>query len=264
VDNSPRAYFIFGKDGITMKNIPELFGSMVSMTQYENEIAERLLQGAQKTIAPGGRTSNSTSQNARGERHEDWAVEKGATHFTHWFQPIPALPRKNTTALSPPTRTGGHHGIFPAGTRTRRSGRIEFPIRRTSRHLRGKGVHRLGHDLLRVHQGRFALHSDRFLLLRRRALDKKTPLLRSMEAIDKQALRIVRLFGNNDVLKRVITTVGPEQEYFLIDKEVYLKASRPRLDGKDPVRPRPPQGQELEDHYFGKPETPCVGVYAGT
>jgi glutamine synthetase len=133
---------------------------------------------------------------------KNWAIEKGATHFTHWFQPMTGITaEKHDSFISP-----------------QKDGTLYIPTA-------------------------FCSYSGE-------ALDKKTPLLRSMEAIEKQAMRILRLFGNTEA-ERVITTVGPEQEYFLIDKEVYLKRPDLIYTGRTLFGARPPKGQEMDDHYFG-------------
>ena len=163
---------------------------------------------------------------------KDWAIEKGATHFTHLFQPMTGLTAEKHDSFLSPTGDGtAHRRVQRQGTGQGRAGRLVVPLRRHPRHVRGPRLHRLGPDQPGLHPGepqrRDARHPDRVRLSwTGEALDKKTPLLRSMEALSNQALRILKLFGNTDA-KKVFTTVGPEQEYFLIDKNFFY--ARPDL-----------------------------------
>ncbi|NLP16365.1 MAG: glutamine synthetase type III [Clostridiales bacterium] len=185
-----------------MKDIPNLFGSMVfNDAVMQARLPKDVYKALKKTMTRGTHLELDIA-NVVANAMKNWAIEKGATHFTHWFQPMTGITaEKHDSFISP-----------------QKDGTLYIPTA-------------------------FCSYSGE-------ALDKKTPLLRSMEAIEKQAMRILRLFGNTEA-ERVITTVGPEQEYFLIDKEVYLKRPDLIYTGRTLFGARPPKGQEMDDHYFG-------------
>ncbi|HPU63369.1 MAG TPA: glutamine synthetase III, partial [Mobilitalea sp.] len=182
---------------------------------------------------------------------KDWAVEKGATHYTHWFQPMTGVTAEKHDSFISPQKDG--RVIMEFSGKELIKGEPDassFPSGglRATFEARGYTVWDLTSYAF-IKDGTLYIPTA-FCSYSGEALDKKTPLLRSMEALDKQAMRILRLFGNKDA-KRVITTVGPEQEYFLIDKEVYLKRPDLIYTGRTLFGARPPKGQEMEDHYFG-------------
>jgi len=182
---------------------------------------------------------------------KDWAIEKGATHFTHWFQPMTGITAEKHDSFISPQKDG--RVIMEFSGKELIKGEPDassFPSGglRATFEARGYTVWDLTSYAF-IKDGTLYIPTA-FCSYSGEALDKKTPLLRSMEALDKQAMRILRLFGNTDA-KRVITTVGPEQEYFLIDKEVYLKRPDLIYTGRTLFGARPPKGQEMEDHYFG-------------
>jgi glutamine synthetase len=208
---------------------------------------------------------------------KNWAVENGATHFTHWFHPMTGTTAEKHDSFISPSADGKIIMEFSGKELVRgEPDASSFP----SGGLRATFEAR-GYTVWDVTS--FAFLKDGTLYIPTafcsysgEALDKKTPLLRSMEAIDKQAIRILRLFGDT-ASQRVITTVGPEQEYFLIDKETFLKRPDLIYTGRTLFGARPPKGQELEDHYFGalKPKISAfmheldeelwkLGVYAKT
>lgn len=186
---------------------------------------------------------------------KDWALEKGATHFTHWFQPMTGVTAEKHDAFISPTADGKVIMEFSGKELVKgEPDASSFPnggIRST--------FEARGYTAWDCTSPAF-LHEDAgvvtlciptaFCSYTGEALDRKTPLLRSMEALNKQALRVLRLFGNTES-KRVIATVGPEQEYFLIDKKFYLQRTDLLLTGRTLFGSMPPKGQELEDHYFG-------------
>jgi len=182
---------------------------------------------------------------------KNWAVEHGATHFTHWFQPMTGTTAEKHDSFISPTSDGKIIMEFSGKELVRgEPDASSFP----SGGLRATFEAR-GYTVWDVTS--FAFIKDDTLCIPTafcsysgEALDKKTPLLRSMEAISKQALRILKLFGDTTA-QRVLSTVGPEQEYFLIDKEVYLKRPDLIYTGRTLFGSKPPKGQELEDHYFG-------------
>jgi glutamine synthetase len=260
-----------------MKNIPDLFGSMVfNDTVMQARLPKDIYKALRKTISQGTHLEIDIA-NVVATAMKEWAIEKGATHFTHWFQPMtgttaekhdsfisPAGPGKIVMEFSGKELVRGEPDAssFPSGGLRSTFEARGYTIWDTTSYAFIKG-------------GTFYIPTA-FCSYNGEALDKKTPLLRSMEAIDKQALRILRLFGNTDA-KRVSSSVGPEQEYFLIDKEMYLKRPDLIYTGRTLFGARPSKGQELEDHYFGslKPRVSAfmsdldeelwkLGIYAKT
>ena len=234
-----------------MKSIPNLFGSMVfNDTVMRARLPKNTYKVLKKTMQMGTHLEIEVA-NIVANAMKDWAIEKGATHYTHWFQPMTGTTaEKHDSFISP---IGESEIIMEFSGKELVRGEPDassFP----SGGLRATFEAR-GYTVWDITSYAFVKDDSlyiptAFCSYGGEALDKKTPLLRSMEALDKQAIRILRLFGNNNV-RRVITTVGPEQEYFLIDKEVYLQ--RPDLvhTGRTLFGAKPPKGQELDDHYFG-------------
>jgi len=182
---------------------------------------------------------------------KDWAVEKGATHFTHWFQPLTGITaEKHDSFLTP---TGDGKAIMEFSGKELIKGEPDassFPSGglRATFEARGYTAWDCTSPAF-VKDGTLYIPTA-FCSYTGEALDLKTPLLRSMEALSKQALRILRLFGDTTT-KRVVTTLGPEQEYFLVDKEYFMKRKDLLYTGITLFGAKPPKGQELEDHYFG-------------
>ena len=194
---------------------------------------------------------------------KDWAVEKGATHYTHWFQPLTGITaEKHDAFITRPEDgktilqlTGKQLIMGESDASSFHHGRVRcllLPLRRPALHPLRPGLHRLGYDLSRLCKGDDPILCipTIFVSYTGEALDKKTPLLRSMEAINTQGLRILRLFGNTEAQK-VFPSVGPEQEYFLVDREKYLKRRDLIYTGRTLFGAPAPKGQELEDQYFG-------------
>ncbi len=238
-----------------MKNIPELFGSKVfGDTVMQARLPKDVYKAVKKTIERGTHLELEIA-NVVASVMKDWATENGATHFTHWFQPMTGITAEKHDSFISPTQDGKIMMEFSGKELVKgEPDASSFPnggIRSTFE-ARGYTVWDttsyafIKDDTLCIPTA-FCSYSGE-------ALDKKTPLLRSMEAIDKAALRILKLFGNTTA-KRVNTTVGPEQEYFLIDKDVYLKRPDLVYTGRTLFGSRPPKGQELEDHYFGSLKT---------
>ena len=181
---------------------------------------------------------------------KDWAAAKGATHYTHWFQPLTGVTAEKHDGFISPSPDGGVIMEFsgkelikgePDASRSRPAD--------SGRPLRQEALRR-GITSYAFIKGKPLYIPTAFCSYGGEALDKKTPLLRSMEALNKQALRILRLFGNDDV-KYVRTAVGPEQEYFLITREMYEQRKDLRFTGRTLFGAKPPKGQEMDDHYFG-------------
>ena len=185
---------------------------------------------------------------------KDWAIEKGATHFTHWFQPMTGLTAEKHDSFVTPTADGRAMQEFSGKELIKgEPDASSFPSGGIRATFEARGYTAWDPTspafLVEGINGRTLSIPTAFFSYTGEALDKKVPLLRSIEALSKQAVRVLRLFGN--VSQRVTTTVGPEQEYFLIDKKFYLQ--RPDLinAGRTLFGARPPKGQEMEDHYFG-------------
>jgi len=260
-----------------MKNIPELFGSMVfNETVMQTRLPKDIFKALKKTMLQGTHLELDLA-NVVANAMKDWAVEKGATHFTHWFHPMTGITAEKHDSFISPVGNGKVIMEFSGKELVRgEPDASSFP----SGGLRNTFEAR-GYTVWDITS--YAFIKDDTLYIPTafcsyggESLDKKTPLLRSMEALHHQALRILRLFGNN-AAERVITTVGPEQEYFLIDKEVYLKRPDLLYTGRTLFGARPSKGQELDDHYFGslKPRVSAfmkeleeelwkLGVYAKT
>jgi len=260
-----------------MKDIISVFGSMVfNDAVMQARLPKDIYKSLKKTISQGTHLEQDIA-NTVANAMKEWAVEKGATHFTHWFQPMTGTTAEKHDSFISPTGDGRVIIEFSGKELVRgEPDASSFPSGglRATFEARGYTVWDTTSYAF-IKDGTLCIPTA-FCSYSGEALDKKTPLLRSMEAIDKQAMRILKLFGNNTA-KRVITTVGPEQEYFLIDKEAFL--ARPDLiyTGRTLFGARPPKGQELEDHYFGciKPRVSAfmhdldeelwkLGVYAKT
>jgi len=234
-----------------MKKIPELFGSMV----FNNEVMKARLpkeiyKALKKTMSQGTHLELDVA-NAVAASMKDWAVEKGATHFTHWFQPMTGTTAEKHDSFISPSGDGKVIMEFSGAELIRgEPDASSFPSGglRATFEARGYTVWDTTSYAF-IKDGTLCIPTA-FCSYSGEALDKKTPLLRSMEAVDKQALRVLRLFGNTTA-QRVIAEVGPEQEYFLIDKEMFLLRPDLIYTGRTLFGARPPKGQELEDHYFG-------------
>ena len=234
-----------------MKDITNLFGSMVfNDAVMQARLPKDIYKSMRKTISQGTHLEQDVA-NAVANAMKEWAVEKGATHFTHWFQPMTGTTaEKHDSFISP---SGDCKIILEFSGKELVRGEPDassFPSGglRATFEARGYTVWDTTSYAF-IKDGTLCIPTA-FCSYSGEALDKKTPLLRSMEAIDKQAMRILKLFGNTTA-QRVITTVGPEQEYFLIDKEMFLRRPDLIYTGRTLFGARPPKGQELEDHYFG-------------
>ncbi|MCL2707325.1 MAG: glutamine synthetase III [Dehalococcoidia bacterium] len=234
-----------------MKSIPELFGSMV----FSDAVMKKLLpcdiyEALKKTMLQGTHLELDVA-NVVANAMKDWAIEKGATHFTHWFQPMTGITAEKHDSFIEPDNDNQPIMAFSGKALIKgEPDASSFP----SGGLRATFEAR-GYTVWDITSYAFIKDDTlciptAFCSYSGEALDKKTPLLRSMETIDKQALRILRLFGNSNA-KRVIAEVGAEQEYFLIDKGMLLKRPDLMHCGRTLFGARPPKGQELDDHYFG-------------
>jgi glutamine synthetase len=182
---------------------------------------------------------------------KDWAIEKGATHYTHWFQPMTGITAEKHDAFISPTADGKIMMEFSGKELIKgEPDASSFPSGGLRATFEARGYTAWDCTSPAFYKDNSLYIPTAFCSYTGEALDKKTPLLRSMEALSKQAVRILHLLGN-DRVKKVTTTVGPEQEYFLIDKNYYDQRKDLILTGRTLFGAKPPKGQELEDHYFG-------------
>lgn len=182
---------------------------------------------------------------------KDWAIEKGATHFTHWFQPLTGITAEKHESFISPTPDGKVITEFSGKELIKgEPDASSFPSGGLRATFEARGYTAWDCTSPAFVKDNVLYIPTAFCSYTGEALDLKTPLLRSMEALSKQALRVLRLFGNT-TSKKVITTVGPEQEYFLIDKKLYEKRKDLILTGRTLFGSKSPKGQEMEDHYFG-------------
>ncbi len=234
-----------------MSTVAEIFGSMVfndsAMRKY---LPEDIFQQVQRSINEGKRLSREAAE-VVANAMKDWAMEKGATHYSHWFQPMTGITaEKHDSFISP---AGAGKVIMEFSGKELIQGEPDassFPSGGLRATFEARGYTAWDPTSYAFIKDGVLCIPTAFCSYGGEALDKKTPLLRSMEAINRQGLRVVRLFGNKEV-SAVKTTVGPEQEYFLIDREVYLKRKDLIYTGRTLFGAKPPKGQELEDHYFG-------------
>ena len=232
-------------------SVPESFGSMV----FDDRVMKSRLPGdvyrAMKQTIKKGKPLDPSVADAVAAAMRDWAVSKGATHFTHWFQPMTGITAEKHDSFISPAPDGGVIMEFSGKELIKgEPDASSFPSGGLRATFEARGYTAWDPTSYAFVKGKTLCIPTAFCSYGGEALDKKTPLLRSMEALNRQSLRILKLFGNTEV-SRVMSTVGPEQEYFLIDKELY----KPRRDlvytGRTLFGAKPPKGQELDDHYFG-------------
>lgn len=243
-----------------MINIPEIFGSMVFNDEtMKKRLPSEVYKSLHKTIE-SGHDLDITVANTVANAMKDWAIEKGATHFTHWFQPMTGITaEKHDSFISP---TGNGKVIMEFRGKELIKGEPDassFPNGGLRSTFEARGYTAWDPTSYAFIKDNTLCIPTVFYSYTGDTLDKKTPLLRSMQAINKQALRILKLFGKTDV-KRVNTTVGAEQEYFLIDKAMWEKREDLMYCDRTLFGAKPPKGQELDDHYFGAIK-PRVAAY---
>ncbi|MEG9429756.1 MAG: glutamine synthetase III [Christensenellaceae bacterium] len=233
------------------KELPELFGSMVFSDKVMRERLDKESYDAVRRAITDGTPLGLSAANKVAAAMKEWAIEKGATHFTHWFQPMTGITAEKHDGFAEPDKNGDLIMKFSGKSLVKgESDASSFPSGGLRATFEARGYTAWDPTSYAFIKDRSLYIPTAFCSYGGEALDKKTPLLRSMETLNHEALRILRLFGNKTA-KRVMPTVGAEQEYFLIDKSVYEK----RLDlihcGRTLFGARPAKGQELEDHYYG-------------
>ena len=260
-----------------MSKIPELFGTMVFNDKTMKErLPKETYKALRKTIKEGKRLDPSVT-NIVASVMKDWAVENGATHFTHWFQPMTGITAEKHDSFLSPDGEGSVIMEFTGKDLVKgEPDASSFPSGGLRATFEARGYTAWDPTSYAFIKGNTLCIPTAFCSYSGEALDKKTPLLKSMEVINKQALRILRLFGNTTAT-RVDSTVGAEQEYFLIDKDMYDKRRDLVYCGRTLFGARSPKDQQKDDHYFGtlKPRVQAfmadldeelwkLGVYAKT
>ncbi len=234
-----------------MSTVTDIFGSMVfDDSVMEARLPKETYKALQNTIK-NGKQLDSGVANVVANAMKDWAVENGATHFTHWFQPMTGITAEKHDSFISPKDNG--KVIMEFSGKNLIQGEPDassFPSGGLRATFEARGYTAWDATSYAFIKDGVLCIPTVFCSYGGEALDQKTALLRSMEAINRQALRVLRLFGNTDV-KSVKTTVGPEQEYFLIDKDLYDKRKDLIYTGRTLFGARAPKGQELDDHYFG-------------
>lgn len=234
-----------------MKNLSEMFGSMVfNDSVMQARLPKEVYEQVRQCIKLGARLDGKTAD-VVANAMKDWSIEKGVTHFTHWFQPMTGITaEKHDSFLNP---VGDGRVIMEFSGKELIQGEPDassFPTGGLRATFEARGYTAWDPTSYAFIKDGVLCIPTAFCSYGGEALDKKTPLLRSMQAINHQCLRVLRLFGNTDVTA-VKTTVGPEQEYFLVDKSVYEKRKDLMYAGRTLFGAKPPKAQELGDHYFG-------------
>ena len=234
-----------------MSKVTEIFGSKVFNDETMKERLPKDAYKALKKTVEEGRPLDRELANVIAHAMKEWAIELGATHFTHWFQPMTGVTAEKHDSFIQPEEGGRVIMTFSGKELIKgEPDASSFPSGGLRATFEARGYTAWDPTSYVFIKDDTLCIPTAFCSYSGEALDKKTPLLRSMEALDKSAVRVLKLFGHDEV-KRVITTVGPEQEYFLIDEEMYNKRPDLIYTGRTLFGAKPPKGQELDDHYFG-------------
>ena len=243
-----------------MKTVSEYFGSRVFDDRVMKSALSAKVYASLKHTIDEGAPLDAGVANAVAAAMKDWAVANGATHFTHWFQPLTGITAEKHDSFISPSPDGGVIMEFSGKELIKgEPDASSFPSGGLRATFEARGYTAWDPTSYAFIKGKTLCIPTAFCSYGGHALDKKTPLLRSMEALNKQALRVLRLFGNNSA-RRVVSSVGPEQEYFLITKEMYDARPDLRYCGRTLFGAKPPKGQEMDDHYFGAIK-PRVAAY---
>ena len=234
-----------------MNTVTDYFGCDVfSAKVMKDRLPAETYEELQRTLNTGHRLDLNVA-NVIANAMKDWAIEKGATHYTHWFQPLTGITAEKHDSFITPKKNGDIIMEFSGKELIQgEPDASSFPSGGLRATFEARGYTAWDPTSFAFIKDGVLCIPTAFCSYGGEALDKKTPLLRSMEAINKQTLRVLKLFGNEDVIS-VKTTVGPEQEYFLIDSEVFNKRKDLVYTGRTVFGAKPPKGQELDDHYFG-------------
>jgi len=243
-----------------MTSISDYFGSKVFDDRVmKARLSPDVYNSLKQTIQQGKKLDSGLADSVASAM-KDWAVENGATHFTHWFQPLTGITAEKHDSFIAPAPDG--RVIMDFSGKELIKGEPDassFPSGGLRATFEARGYTAWDPTSYAFIKGKTLCIPTAFCSYGGEALDKKTPLLRSMETLNKQALRILRLFGNDKVM-RVVPSVGPEQEYFLVDREMYEKRKDLIYTGRTLFGAKPPKGQEMDDHYFGAIK-PRVAAY---
>ena len=231
-------------------NVPELFGSLVFNEKVmKARLSADVYASLKKTIDENVRLDENVAD-AVAEEMKKWAIENGATHFTHWFQPLTGVTAEKHDSFIEPTTDGGVVMEFSGKELIKgEPDASSFPSGGLRATFEARGYTAWDPTSYAFIKDHTLCIPTAFCSYSGEALDKKTPLLRSMQAINRQAIRILKLFGTD--ANYVKTSVGPEQEYFLVDKDVFNKRPDLKYTGRTLFGAMPPKGQEMDDHYFG-------------
>ena len=234
-----------------MKNVSDYFGCLVFDERVmKAKLSSNVYKSLHKTIQRGTKLDPSVAD-AVAAAMKDWAIANGATHYTHWFQPLTGITAEKHDSFITPAPDGGVIMDFSGKELIRgEPDASSFPSGGLRATFEARGYTAWDPTSYAFIKGKTLCIPTAFCSYGGEALDKKTPLLRSMEALNRQAMRILKLFGNTDV-KCVRTSVGPEQEYFLVPKELYDQRKDLIYTGRTLFGAKPPKGQEMDDHYFG-------------
>ncbi len=234
-----------------MEKVNEIFGMSVFNDAVMKERLPKETYEVLKSTIKEGKSLDSSIADTVADAMKEWAIEKGATHYTHWFQPLTGITAEKHDSFITPTEDG--HILMEFSGKELIKGEPDassFPSGGLRATFEARGYTAWDPSSYAFIKDKTLCIPTAFCSFSGEALDQKTPLLRSMEAINKQALRVVKALGYDDV-KRTSTTVGPEQEYFLVDKELYDKRPDLIYCGRTLIGSMPPKGQEMDDHYFG-------------
>ena len=233
-----------------MQKVPEIFGSMVFDDRVmRSRLPQDIYQSLRKTIEENAPLQISVAE-AVADEMRSWAVERGATHFTHWFQPLTGVTAEKHDSFISPSPDGSIIMDFSGKELLKgEPDASSFPSGGLRATFEARGYTAWDPTSYAFIKDHTLCIPTAFCSFSGDALDKKTPLLRSMQALDRQAVRVLKLFGQD--VKSVRTSVGPEQEYFLIDEEVFRKRPDLIYTGRTLFGAMPPKGQEMDDHYFG-------------
>ena len=234
-----------------MEDLSALFGKNVfNETRMKERLPKETYLALQKTIKDGKHLDINIA-NIVASAMKDWAIENGATHFTHWFQPMTGITAEKHDSFISPIDDGNIIMDFSGKELVKgESDASSFPSGGLRATFEARGYTAWDPTSFAFIKNNVLCIPTAFCSYGGEALDKKTPLLRSMEAINRQAMRVIKLFGNEDVTS-VKTTVGAEQEYFLVDRDMYDKRPDLLFTGRTLYGSMPPKGQELDDHYYG-------------
>lgn len=242
-----------------MENITKIFASKVfNDSTMKKRLPKDTYRALQKTIKDGKHLDLNIAH-VVANAMKDWAIENGATHFTHWFQPMTGITAEKHDSFISPTSDGKIIMEFSGKELVKgESDASSFPSGGLRATFEARGYTAWDPTSYAFIKGNTLCIPTAFCSYGGEALDKKTPLLRSMEAINKQAMRVLKLFGNQDVTS-VKTTVGAEQEYFLVERDMHDKRPDLMFCGRTLFGAMPPKGQEMDDHYFGTIKSKVAG-----